>query len=112
MRTLLIFALLFISTLSQLPQDKTPHSYEEIAQKVNSLKTTWKATSYERDFRPLLGTILDVDNLIPEKNSIIKSLTYPKISTQEKNIPTANQSKKCEIKQTVVHVGPSEPSKP
>ena len=77
MRTLLIFAILFISALSQLPQDKTPHSYEEIAQKVNSLKTTWKATSYKRDFRPLLGTILGVDNLIPEKKFKNKKLNLP-----------------------------------
>ncbi len=30
---------------------------KQIAQKVNKLRTTWKATEYERDYRPLLGSL-------------------------------------------------------
>ena len=74
-KTLLI--LLFISSLAQLPQDKIPHTYEEIAQKVNRLKTTWKATSYKRDFRPLLGTFMDVEVQLPEKKFNNKNLELP-----------------------------------
>ena len=41
MRTaLLIFSLLFISIFAQFPEDKIPHTYKEIAEKVNNLKTT------------------------------------------------------------------------
>ena len=57
--TFFIFALSFIFIFAQLPKDKIPHTYKEIAEKVNNLKTTWKAIPYERDFRPLLGTIMD-----------------------------------------------------
>jgi len=44
------------------------HSYEEIANTVNELKTTWKATTYERNYKPLLGAILDGGLSLPEKN--------------------------------------------
>ena len=44
-----------------------PHSYEEIANHVNNLKTTWKATTYKKDYTPLLGAILDGLENLPEK---------------------------------------------
>ena len=44
-----------------------PHSYEEIANHVNSLKTTWTATTYKKDYTPLLGAILDGLENLPEK---------------------------------------------
>ena len=56
--TFFIFVLSFISIFAQLPKDRIPHTYKEIAEKVNNLKTTWKAIPYERDFLPLLGAIL------------------------------------------------------
>ena len=69
--------LLFISALAQLPRDKIPHTYEEIAKKVNSLKTTWKATTYKRDYRPLLGNLMDVPSQLPEKKFSNKKLNLP-----------------------------------
>ena len=52
--------------LSEKKERQTiPHSYEEIANHVNNLKTIWKATTYEKDYTPLLGAILDgLENLI------------------------------------------------
>ena len=43
------------------------HRHAEIARRVNSLRTTWKATEYKRDYTPLLGTILDGQKTLPEK---------------------------------------------
>ena len=48
-------------------REEIPHSYEEIANEVNKLKTTWKATTYKRDYKPLLGAILDGLEGLPEK---------------------------------------------
>ena len=48
-------------------RDKTPESLEDIANRVNKLKTTWKARSYDRDYKPLLGAILDGLENLPEK---------------------------------------------
>ena len=80
MRTLFIFAILLISTLAHYhkphfmgkfkgkfgkkfmkPRERShiSRSYSEIADEVNNLKTTWKATTYKRDYTPLLGAILD-----------------------------------------------------
>ena len=48
---------------SQMPiMDENGEEYyttrqKQIAQKVNKLRTTWKATEYERDYRPLLGSL-------------------------------------------------------
>ena len=80
-RTFLIFALLFVSSLSHFHKGKfqhkqkffrreresISHSYSEIANEVNKLKTTWKATAYKRDYTPLLGAILDGAIPLPEK---------------------------------------------
>ena len=46
-------------------RDLIPHSYEEIARTVNKLKTTWTATTYKRDYTPLLGAILDGGESLP-----------------------------------------------
>jgi hypothetical protein len=40
-------------------REMIPHTYDEIANTVNKMKTTWKAKTYERNFKPLLGAILD-----------------------------------------------------
>ena len=39
----------------------------EIAKKINRLRTTWQATEYKRDYKPLLGAILDGLENLPEK---------------------------------------------
>ena len=39
----------------------------KIAKKVNKMKTTWKAAVYKRDYKPLLGAILDGLEGLPEK---------------------------------------------
>ena len=75
--TLFLFSLLFLSIFAQLPQDRTPHSYKEIAEKINNMKTTWKATAYERDFRPLLGTIMEGEVPLPKKEFKNKILNLP-----------------------------------
>jgi len=58
-------------------KEEIPNSYWEIAKKVNSLKTTWKATSYKRDYKPLLGAILDGLEKLPEKKFKKISLNLP-----------------------------------
>lgn len=58
MRTILIVALLAMSLCSR---------YEEIANKINNMKTTWKATVYEKDYKPFLGTFLDHPKVLPRK---------------------------------------------
>ena len=90
MRTLFFFAILLASTFAHYPKphfmgifkEKFPnwkkfmkprerksisHSYSEIADEVNKLQTTWKATTYKRDYTPLLGAILDGGMTLPEK---------------------------------------------
>jgi cathepsin B len=41
------------------------------------MKTTWKATAYERDFRPLLGTIMEGEVPLPKKEFKNKILNLP-----------------------------------
>ena len=48
-------------------RETIPHSYEEIAETVNNLKTTWKAKAYKKDYTPFLGAILDGLEGLPEK---------------------------------------------
>ena len=88
--TFFIFILSFISIFAQLPKDRIPHTYKEIAEKVNNLKTTWKAIPYERDFRPLLGTIMDGE--IP----MIKKTFENKIINLPENYDAREQYPKCE----------------
>ena len=58
-------------TLNKLNErEEIPHSYSLIAQKVNELKTTWKATTYKRDYKPLLGAILDGLKGLPQKQFV------------------------------------------
>ena len=88
--TLFIFFLSFIFIFSHLPEDKIPHTYKEIAEKVNNLKTTWKAIPYERDFRPLLGTILEGDIQMTYKTYKNKKINLPE------NYDAREQYPKCE----------------
>ena len=53
--------------LSDKKFNKETHRQAEIARKVNRLKTTWTATEYKRDYKPLLGAILDGEVRLPEK---------------------------------------------
>ena len=48
-------------------RDRTLESSKDIAERVNNLKTTWKAQAYEKDYKPLLGAILDGLENLPEK---------------------------------------------
>ena len=97
MRTLFIFAILFVATLAHYhkhgfmdkfklkfgnwkkfmkPRERSSisKSYSEIADHVNKLQTTWKATTYKRDYTPLLGAILDGGMTLPEKKFEKKNL--------------------------------------
>ena len=58
-------------------RDFIPHNYESIAKTVNKLKTTWTAATYERDYTPLLGAILDGGQSLPEKTFPNKNLNLP-----------------------------------
>ena len=53
--------------LSDKKPQKETHRQAEIARKVNKLKTTWTATEYKRDYKPLLGAILDGKMRLPRK---------------------------------------------
>ena len=100
MRTLFIFAILFVATLAHYhkhgfmdkfklkfgnwkkfmkPRERSSisQSYSEIADHVNKLQTTWKATTYKRDYTPLLGAILDGGMTLPEKKFEKKNLNLP-----------------------------------
>ena len=48
-------------------REKMDESYEAIAKRVNKLKTTWKAKAYKKNYKPLLGAILDGLENLPEK---------------------------------------------
>ena len=92
MRTthLLFFILSFISIFAHLPQDKIPLTYKEIAEKVNKMNTTWKANVYERDFTPLLGTIMEGEIQLPKKEFKNKILNLPE------NYDARDQYPNCE----------------
>ena len=79
--TLIIFALLIISSFAKF------HDFEQIAKEVNESKTTWKATNYARNYEPLLGAILDVPNLIPQKKFKTKNLNLPESFDLRKEYP-------------------------
>ena len=101
-REVLIFTLLFVSSLASFhkgikkphpkffgmfnknkfkffksKRDSSSHDYSEIAKIVNNMKTTWKATTYKRDYTPLLGALLDESNPLPEKKFSVKKLNLP-----------------------------------
>ena len=59
------------------PSNRVTHRQAEIAQKVNRLRTTWQATEYERDYKPLLGAILDGLEQLPEKQFTHKLEALP-----------------------------------
>ena len=61
----LIFLLLSIITSNNLFLNRQ----KEIVHRVNKLRTTWKASVYNRDFRPLIGTYLNNPNQLPEKTT-------------------------------------------
>ena len=69
--TFLIFCLLTISVLSKY------HDCKRIAEQVNNLKTTWKATEYSRNYEPLLGAILDFPSSLPQKKFNKVNLNLP-----------------------------------
>ena len=98
--TLFILAILFVSTLAHhhkhrfmdkfqekfskwkkfmRPRERKriSHSYTEIADHVNQLKTTWTATTYQRDYAPLLGAILDGAVPLPQKKFEKINLNLP-----------------------------------
>ena len=69
--TLFILLLVIVSSFDQ--RETIKNSYSQIAAKVNSLKTTWKARAYERDYKPLLGSILNGIENLPEKKFLKKN---------------------------------------
>ena len=59
-KLILLLQILFVSSLGI-------KNYGEIAKEVNNLKTTWKAKVYDKDYKPLIGTILPDLKRLPEK---------------------------------------------
>ena len=57
--------------------NEVTHRHAKIARKVNKMKTTWKATVYERDYKPLLGAILDGLENLPEKKFKTRNANLP-----------------------------------
>ena len=74
-------------------RDLIPHSYEEIARTVNKLKTTWTATTYKRDYTPLLGAILDGGESLPEKTFKNKNLNLPESFDPREEYPNCESIK-------------------
>ena len=98
MRTFLIFALLFALSFEKFhkgfhkrftpeqiakwknhkrERGRISNSYDSIAKTVNSMKTTWKATTYKKDYTPLLGAFLDGGESLPEKKMRKKNYKLP-----------------------------------
>ena len=71
----LLFVLILVSSLDE--RETIKHSYSLISEQVNKLKTTWKARSYDRDYKPLLGSILTGLEPLPEKKFLKKNLNLP-----------------------------------
>jgi cathepsin B len=63
MKALIILTLITLSLTSFNTIDKTM----KIVNKVNKLRTTWKASPYYRDIRPLLGARRDSSHVLPMK---------------------------------------------
>ena len=53
------------------------HRYEIISKKINNLNTTWKATTYDRDYTPLLGTIVEEGKSLPEMSFLTQNFKLP-----------------------------------
>ena len=94
MRTKLL--IIFIILISAFNSEKNPIHifYKEIAEKVNSLNTTWKATTYNRNFNRLLLTFRDDNNnnavSLPEKKFEKKNYNLPESYDPREKYP------KCE----------------
>ena len=94
MRTKLL--IIFIILISAFNSEKNPIHifYKEIAEKVNSLNTTWKATTYNRNFNRLLLTFRDDNNnnavSLPEKKFEKKNYNLPESYDPKEKYP------KCE----------------
>ena len=50
---------------------------KEIAKIVNKLNTTWTASEYKRDYKPLLGVILNDSKRLPEKEFTSLNINLP-----------------------------------
>ena len=60
MKQVLILIELLAILLCEINRELIPHTYEEIAKEINELKTSWKAKAYRKNYKPLLGAILEV----------------------------------------------------
>ena len=76
--------------LHRRERQRISHSYDKIAKTVNSLKTTWKATTYKKDYKPSLGAIIDGAISLPEKQFKTKNANLPD------NYDPREQYPKCE----------------
>ena len=70
-----LLAIILVSTLDE--RETIKNSYSLISEQVNKIKTTWKARTYERDYKPLLGSILNGLENLPEKKFLKKNLNLP-----------------------------------
>jgi len=92
--TILIFVFTFISAFDSEKEyiKYINTNYKEIANKVNSLKITWKATAYNRDFKSLLRTY--------SHNNTVVSLPEKKFENKNYNLPESYDPRekfpKCE----------------
>ena len=50
---------------------------KDIAKIINKLNTTWTATEYNRDYKPLLGAILNGPQILPEKKFKSLNINLP-----------------------------------
>ena len=56
-RAFILIASIFSFCHKRDKRERIAHSYSEIDETVNNLSTTWKARSYDRNFKPSLGSI-------------------------------------------------------
>ena len=74
-------------------RETIPHSYDEIAREVNEMKTTWTAKAYERNYKPLLGAILDGGMELPRKTFANPNLNLPESFDPREEYPNCESIK-------------------
>lgn len=68
MKSVLILLGLISLSLCKLDEnEQIPPTFNKIVQKVNELKTTWKAKFYRKNYKPFLGSIIEGIERLPKK---------------------------------------------
>ena len=78
-----------------LQEESISSHHKNIAKLINEINTTWTATEYNRDYKPLLGTILNGPQILPKKQFSNLNINLPEEYDLRKIFP------KCESIQEI-----------